>query len=141
MTELSKLGLSGGTFGQLNYDDAELAEGIAEDDVSVPGIRRLLAMSNLSKSVAVHDRDTLWQITHRTLDLNKYIESCGKIAQRIIDPYMEEMVVIGGIFDHMPTDPAEFSVDDIKSLRTSADSQTNFIATGITKRRTRSFLN
>lgn len=97
--------------------DAERAKGIAEEDIRVGGIRGLLGMANLSKTLPVRDRKVLWQITHRELDLAQYIESGGEIAQSIYDPYMEEMVVVGSIFDHMPMDPAEFSVDDIKTMR------------------------
>ena len=87
------------------------------------GIRHLLAMSNLAKSLAPPDRDTVWQIVHRTLDLEAYIDSEGQLAKTVTepygedDPYIEEMVVVGNIFDHMPMDPAEFSVDDIRAMR------------------------
>ena len=88
------------------------------------GIRHLLAMSNLSKSLPPSDRDVLWQVLHRTLDLEAYIASGGQLVKRVFqpnktyEPPIEELVVVGSTFDHMPMDPAEFSVDDIKSMRT-----------------------
>ena len=81
------------------------------------GMRHALAMSNLSQTLSARERDALWQIVHKTLDLEAYIASEGQTVRRVFEPYMEEMVVVGSIFDHMPMDPAEFSVDDIKTMR------------------------
>ena len=98
--------------------EAKIANGVDEDRVSGGGMRRLLAMSNLSQSLPASDRDVLWKITHHTLDLDAYIDSGGEYSEhKYDDPYMEEMVVIGSIFDHMPMDPGEFSVADIKTMR------------------------
>ncbi len=98
--------------------DAKIAKGVDEDKVSGGGMRRLLAMSNLSMSMPPKDRDILWRITHRTLDLEEYVDSGGASEERTYrDRHVEEMVVIGSIFDHMPMDPGEFSVDDIKTMR------------------------
>ena len=96
---------------------SKLAEG---REVSGGGLRHLMAMSNLSESMTVKEREVLWKITHRTIDLDAYIASDGEFTERKYDEvrYMEEVHVIGSIFDHMPMDPAEFSVADIKSMRT-----------------------
>lgn len=90
----------------------KLAKGMDEERIT-GGMRHVMAMSNLSKTLSLPERDVLWQVTHRTLDLEEYLASGGKVP----DSYMEEMLVIGSIFDHMPMDPVEFSVADIKIMR------------------------
>ena len=100
--------------------DAKVAAGRDEKEINLgfSSLRRLINMSNLALSLHPKDRPTVWKITHRTLDLGSYIESQGNATARNADePYMEEMVVIGSIFDHIPIDPAEFSVHDISLMR------------------------
>lgn len=97
--------------------EAKLAKGVDENRAYSGGMRSVLGMSNLSKSLSPTERDILWEITHSTLDLVTFIDSGGVYKKEMSDPYMEEMVVIGSIFDHMPLNPAEFSVADIKIMR------------------------
>ena len=101
--------------------DERIARGVDEDKaLQAGGVSRVLAMSNSANTLPARDQKLLWQIAHGTLDLELFIGSRGESEsnQTAYDqPYIEEMVVVGSIFDHMPMDPAEFSVDDIKTMR------------------------
>lgn len=50
------------------------------------------------------------------LDINEYLNAV-EAGEIYVPPYIEEMVVIGSIFDHTPMDSAEFSVAVIKQTR------------------------
>ena len=101
----------------LNRVEAKIAQGVDEEKARSGALNRRIAMSNLSMSLNPKNREIVWKITHGTLDLDAYIASGGEPSRTELDPYMEELVVIGSIFDHMPMNPAEFSVADIRTMR------------------------
>lgn len=80
------------------------------------GIRTRLAYSNMVQPYAPNERRVIHKLTTGMLDINEYLDTV-EAGETYVPPYMEELVVIGSIFDHMPMDPAEFSVADIKQMR------------------------
>ncbi len=101
----------------LDRVEAKIAKGIDEEQAAEGALGRRVAMSNLAISFPPKERSAIWKIVHGTLDLDSFIESDGVADQDEHNPYVEELVVIGSIFDHMPMDPAEFSVEDIRTMR------------------------
>lgn len=101
----------------LDRVEAKIAKGVDKERASNGALGRRLAMSNLAMSFAPKERTLIWKIVHGTLDLDAFIKSDLASDQSDHNPYMEELVVIGSIFDHMPMDPAEFSVNDIRTMR------------------------
>ena len=80
------------------------------------GIRARLAYSDMVKSYTPNEKRVISKLTSGMLDINEYLDTV-EAGETYVPPYMEELVVIGSIFDHMPMDPAEFSVEDIKQMR------------------------
>ena len=96
-----------------------ILEKMAESEGGRPytgGLRTRLAFSNMVRSYPPTDRRVIHKLTSGVLDINEYLDTL-KSGEEYVPPYMEELVVIGSIFDHMPIDPAEFSVADIKQMR------------------------
>ena len=80
------------------------------------GIRTSLAYSNMLQPYTPTERRVITKLTAGLLDINEYLDAVEE-GETYVPPYMEELIVIGSIFDHMPMDPAEFSVEDIKLMR------------------------
>ena len=80
------------------------------------GIRTSLAYSNMLQPYTPTERRVITKLTAGLLDINEYLDAVEE-GETYAPPYMEELIVIGSIFDHMPMDPAEFSVEDIKLMR------------------------
>lgn len=101
--------------------DEKIDSGIDENKaLAEGGFSRLAAMSNVVNSLPARDQRVIWQIAHGTLDLELFVYSRGEPEAKETEYkqlYMDEIVVVGSIFDHMPMDPADFSVDDIKTMR------------------------
>ncbi len=100
---------------QLERDKEKLARGVDPKQIN-GGFHRHLAMSNLYASLAPANRRLVHQITSGTLNLNDYLNSRDSITT-YEDRHMEEIKVIGNMFQHMPLDPIEFSVGDIRAMR------------------------
>lgn len=104
-----------------NRVDEKIANGVDENKaLQDGGFSRLMAMSNAVNSLPANNQKVLWQLVHGTLDLELLITSpqgTDTTSSAHEQPYIEEMVVVGSIFDHMSMDPADFSVDDIKTMR------------------------
>ena len=79
-------------------------------------MRARLAYSNMVKSYAPNEKRVISRLTSGLLDIAEYLDAV-EASETYVPPYMEELVVIGSIFDHMPMDPAEFSVEEIKQMR------------------------
>ncbi|MCY3859822.1 MAG: hypothetical protein OXG25_13020 [Gammaproteobacteria bacterium] len=95
-------------------------EKMAERDDGRPytgGIRTRLAYSNMLRPYTPNEVRVITKLTVGMLDINEYLNTV-EAGDTYVPPYIEELVVIGSIFDHMPMDPAEFSVEDIKQMRT-----------------------
>lgn len=88
------------------------------DDTRVGGgLRHILGYSNLLKPLTPNDKRVITKLTGGFLDINQYLNTVNA-GGTYVPPYMEELLVLGSIFDHMPMDPADFSVADIKQMRT-----------------------
>lgn len=79
------------------------------------GLRASLAYSNMLNRYPPSERRVISKLTAHMLDKNEYLSTVAK-GETYVPPY-EEVVVIGSLFDHMPMDPAEFSVGDINQMR------------------------
>lgn len=80
-------------------------------------LRTILAYSNMLGDYPPNEVRVLTKLTGGFLDVNEYLDTV-KAGKTYVPPYIEELVVIGSIFDHMPMDPAEFSIVDIRQMRT-----------------------
>lgn len=101
----------------LDRVEAKLNRGVDEEKARRGSLYRQLHMSELAMSLPPQKRAVIWRLTHRTLDLEAYIASGGEPDRTTSDQRMDELVVLGSIFDQMPMDPAEFSVKDIRVMR------------------------
>lgn len=99
--------------------DEKIANGMSEKNaLQRAGYKRLLAMSNLAKTMPTKKKRVFWDIAQKRLDLKQYASFSGNLVELESQKrYMEELVVIGDIFDQISMSPADFSVDDIKLMR------------------------
>ena len=94
--------------------EAKRAAGVEERRISVP-LSDVVRVTNILKSQTPENKRFIREILRRNIDLEAYLES-GAIPEEYVD-YMEEVVVLGNVFDHIPLDPAHFSADDVRKMR------------------------
>lgn len=100
--------------GAMTRIEAQQAEGQPEERIMIP-FRDIVGVTNLLKSQSPENKRFIRELIRRNIDLEAYLES-GAIPEQYAD-YMDEVVVVGNIFDHIPIDPAEFSADDVRKMR------------------------
>lgn len=94
--------------------EAQQAEGIDEERITIP-FRDIAGVTKLLRSQTPSNKRFIRELIRRNIDLEAYLAS-GAIPEQYAN-YMEEVVVVGNIFDHIPLNPAEFSADDVRKMR------------------------
>ena len=94
--------------------EAQQTKGIAEERIMIP-FRDISGVTKMLRSQSPANKRFLRELIRRNIDLEAYLES-GAIPEQYAD-YMEEVVVMGNVFDHIPMNPAEFSAEDVREMR------------------------
>lgn len=94
--------------------EAQQSEGVAEERITIP-FRDITGVTKMLRSQTPANKRFLRELIRRNIDLEAYLES-GAIPEQYAD-YMDEVVVIGNVFDHIPMNPAEFSAEDVREMR------------------------
>lgn len=94
--------------------EAKRAAGVDEKRIATP-LSAIVGVTKVLKSQTPENKRFIRELLRRNIDLEAYLES-GAIPEQYVD-YMDEVVVIGNVFDHIPMDPAHFSADDVRKMR------------------------
>ena len=94
--------------------EAKQAAGVPSERISIP-YTEIAGMMKVLRTQSGPSRRFVRELMRRNIDLEAYLES-GVMPEEFTH-YMEEVVVVGNVFDHIPMDPVHFSVDDVKNVR------------------------
>ena len=98
---------------RLDRIDQRRARGMDHEEARKTGLTKAINMGMMAQALPVADASIVWALTLGLLDLEEYLAA----SETELDSVVDELVVLGNVFDHLPIDPGDFSVDDIRTMR------------------------